>query len=145
MGKLLTAITLLVALEFALALFVSCVPQEGVACEGKTSLFLFILNPQLWSAQVFVSWLKDNLLLLAGAGVIIAGLTIFTKIEFPIYLGLAAVFYSYGQVIYTFWQHLTAGGSTFFAGASALFASIFIGGILIYFTFAVIDFARGRD
>lgn len=143
MGKMLTALVIIFAIELAMSLFITCYPGEGVTCEGKTYLFSLLVNPQDWSTNNLLSWLKDNVLLLGGVLTIIAGLTIFTKVDFVIYLGIAAVFYSFGQTLFQLWQQIANIG--FFGDGGNVMASIFVGGLIIYFLIAVLDYARGRD
>lgn len=143
MGKMLTALIMVILIEFSLGLFVSCIPADGVVCENKTSLFTFILDPQDWSLIGFIDLILDNTLLIAGSSLIIAGFLLTPRYDFVIYAGIAFVFVSFGQTLYFLWQQLAALG--LFGDAAPIIASLILAGPLIYFIIAVLDFIRGRD
>lgn len=143
MGKMMVALVIIFIIELGMSLFISCYPGEGVTCEGKTYLFTFLMNPQDWSASNWIEWITSNVLLFGGTLAIVAGLTLFTKYEFLVYMGVAAVFWSFGETIFHLWQQLA--NISFFGDAGTPIATLLIGGLLIYFMISVLDYARGRD
>lgn len=149
MGKMLNVLIILVLIELATTLFISCV---GVNCEETTSLFDVLLNPQNWNASTLWSLVKTNAFLIGGATAIAVG-TLWMKSEFLVYAGITSTLFGFGQNLYRFWQGIA--GIPFLSSSVELaegvppvgqmIASIFLVGIMVYVLIAMLDFARGRD
>lgn len=141
-AKILIALALVFAIELTASLFVTCVPGSGIACEEKTSLFTFLLNPQDWSAAGLINLFQSDLFLIGGATAIIVG-SIFLKNDFIVYAGIGGVLFGFGQTLYQLWQYINS--QSVFGDASGMIATAILGPIMIFFIVTILDFVRGRD
>lgn len=134
MGKIVYALLLAFVTQFALVLF------AGQNFPGS-SLYNFLLNPTDWEGTLFIGAINDILLLLGGAS-IIAGLY-FIRNEFILYLGLAAVFFSFGISFYNAWQFINQ--QAILGEGAVYIASLVMAPIILVYIILVLDFARGKD
>ena len=143
MGKLMNALIIALIIELAASMFITCI---GVGCgEERTFLFSWVLNPQNWSANGLMTFITNNLFTLAGGAIIVGAALYLGGIEFVVFAGLAAIFFSYVKTLWILHQVIRNIG--FFGGEiiGGFIATILLGGLLVYTIVAVIDFARGRD
>lgn len=137
------ALIIALIIELAASMFLTCV---GVGCgEERTFLFSWVLNPQNWDANGLMTFITDNLFTLAGGAIIVGAALYLGGIEFVVFAGLAAVFFSYVKTLWILHQVIRNIG--FFGGETigGFIATILLGGLLVYTLVAIIDFARGRD
>ena len=134
MGKIIYALLLAFTVQFALVLFAG---QSFPA----SSLYTFLMNPTEWDNGLFIGAINDILLLLGGAS-IIAGLY-FIRNEFILYLGLAAVFFSFGISFYNMWQFINQ--QAILGQGAGTIATLIITPIVLTYIILVLDFARGKD
>lgn len=87
-----------------------------------------------------------NSVLLVGAGLTGALLiygTFINRLDWILYMQIGVSLFTFVFVIAQYWQFIAA--QALFGDASELLATIVCGPLAIYFTFAVLDFARGKD
>lgn len=142
MGKMLTALLLVLAIELAMSFFV--IPWgEG---STNTSMMEFIKNLEDWNSTNFVSYLLNSITIL-GAGAIIVG-TFFSKQDWVWRAGMAAAcFFTFGAVIFRLSTFVSGGlaGYIEIMGARTLIVATLVGFLSLYFIMATLDFISGKD
>lgn len=134
MGKI--VYTLLIAFVVQLAL-ITFAGQDI----PTSALYTFLTNPVEWDNSLFISAINDVLLILGGAA-IIAGLY-FIRNEFILYLGLGAIFFSFGISLYNLWQFIAQ--QALLGQGAEFVATIVIAPIILLYIVTIFDFARGKD
>ena len=142
MGKMMSALLLIFAIEMALFLFVS-----GDTADS-TSLFSFLLNPNISSAPFYIY--LTSAISGVGLALIVVG-SFFTKTEFIWRAGVVTVFTSFSGVLIRLWQFIEKEGAMFGGigtsgvSTSAVIATIIVGPLLIFFLMAAVDFISAKD
>lgn len=134
MGKIGYSLIMLFAIEMALILFAK------TAIPG-TSLYSFVTDPQEWDNLTLLNQIINDILLIAGAATIVAGLY-FVRNEWIVYAGIAAVFLSFGLILTQLWQFYSSQG--IFGDSGGIIATLFLGGWIIMFIITILDFSRGK-
>lgn len=143
MGKMLVVLAIIFLIEISVGLFIEGSIFPAVSGPDKTSFFSWLFDPTLWSSSGLLSFITNNLLLLGGTATIAAGAVLF-KNDFLVYSGIALVLFSFGQVLFTLYQHMT--NLPFMDPTSMQVVTIFsLFGIFVYFLNAMLDYPRGRD
>jgi len=145
MGKMLNVLFVVFLIELSVALFITgCIsPGEGVKCEDKTSLFIWLLSPQDWSFSTLLTTMIQDVFLIGGLTAIAVGSLIW-KNEFLIYAGITGTLFGFGQTTFRLWQEIR--NIPFFDDATgSIMATILLGGLFVYVFITMLDFARGRD
>jgi len=133
MGKLTYAMLGIVAFQIAMMLF------WGIDFSG-TSLYKFVIGPEGWANMDLIDWLLTSLTI--GLGAVAIGLFVY-KTEFPFFVGIAAVFFTFGQIYYEFYQRLVAVLNPWGIPNQAT-VLVFIP-LLLPWLLIILDYTRGRD
>ena len=137
MGKLYPALMLIVAIEVAMKLFL------GVTTP-VTSIFELILNPSNWSLTSFVIS-SSNIIGLAGIAGIVIG-SFWSKGDFLVFAGIAALFFSYGKVFGQFGTAISTMINTYSTYQAGNLVSFFImAPIIVLYIYTIFKFWRGDD
>ena len=137
MGKLYPALMMIVAIEVAMKLFL------GVTTP-VTSIFDLILNPSNWSLTSFVIS-ATNIIGLAGIAGIVIG-SFWSKGDFLVFAGIAALFFSYGKVFATFGTTLSnIINSQSAMGAGNIISFFIMAPIIVFYIYTIFKFWRGDD
>jgi hypothetical protein len=134
MGKMQNALLITLALEISMMIF-----YNGLT---NTSFLSFLLNPTSWSSSGFIDMLQNKLFLAVGTVAILAGLY-FIRNDFIFYATIAASLLTFGAVYYQLYQWIYS--QSIFGVHAPTIALIVTAPLLIYYIFATLDFARGRD
>jgi len=135
MGKLYPALMLIIAIELTMKLFL------GITTPG-TSLIDLLINPHNWSLTAFVIN-AGSIIGLAGIAGIVIG-SFWSKGDFLVYAGIAALFYSYGKVFGEFNTQLINSIPSS-SGAGNLIAMLIIAPIIVLYIYTIFKFWRGDD
>ena len=137
MGKLYPALMLIVAIEIAMKIFL------GVTTP-VTSILTLILNPYNWSLTAFVIS-ASNIIGLAGIAGIVIG-SFWSKGDFLVFAGIAALFFSYGKVFGQFSTTIAnVINSQSSSGAGTLISFFIMAPIIILYIYVIFKFWRGDD
>lgn len=139
MGKLINIMLFIVAIEFALVMFLGATPIGG------TLWFLVTAQGFDWDASSLVALLGDTMLLLAASGAII-GAALGFKYDFLIFAGIAGTFLSFGACIFDLYATISTNfpnvGSELYPINASL---LIIGPLALIFYYGVMKFWRGND
>jgi hypothetical protein len=137
MGKLYPALMLIVAIEVAMKLFL------GVTTP-ITSLLDLILNPYNWSLTSFVISASNTIGLAGIAGIVIG--SFWSKGDFLVYAGIAALFFSYGKVFGAFGTTIAnVINSQSSMGAGNIVAFFIMAPIIVLYIYTIFKFWQGDD
>jgi len=137
MGKLYPALMLIVAIEVAMKLFL------GVTTP-VTSLLDLILNPYNWSLTSFVISASNTIGLAGIAGIVIG--SFWSKGDFLVFAGIAALFFSYGKVFGAFGTTIAnVINSQSSMGAGNIVAFFIMAPIIVLYIYTIFKFWRGDD
>jgi hypothetical protein len=133
MGKLTYAMLMIVGIQIALMLFLD------VGFSG-TSIYQFAVGPQGWAQMDFIDWMLTSLTI--GLGAVSIGTFIYRN-EFPFFVGIAAVFITFGQVYYEFYQRVASVLNPW-GIPDSITVLIFIP-LILPWLLIILDYTRGRD
>jgi len=137
MGKLYPALMMIVAIEVAMKLFL------GVTTP-VTSIFDLILNPSNWSLTSFVIS-ATNIIGLAGIAGIVIG-SFWSKGDFLVFAGIAALFFSYGKVFGQFGTTIAnVINSQSSMGAGNIISFFIMAPIIVFYIYTIFKFWKGDD
>ena len=134
MGKMIVMLTILFLTQVGLVIFL------GADIPGS-SLFNAILGFENWSQNGLIDYLGDGLLV---TGTITLAVGAFLRTEFPIYAGIASIFFSFVFGLVELYQQLVA-NSVLTGGGTPYILFIIMGPLAIAFLVISLDYARGRD
>lgn len=135
MGKLLSMLLLIVAINMSIVIFVGGTPPGS-------SLWTLITNPQDWGGLSLLTLITESATLAAATGIVI-GSFIGQKTDFLIFATITGVFLSFGISFaelynrFNSWEVLSSSHS--------YIAIIFIAPLLISYIYVVLKFWRNAD
>ena len=136
MGKIISVLMLVIAIEFGLFWF------AGTA-QPNNSVVSLVLNPVDWETSGFYIALYGILTALSLVG-LIAG-AVFSRLDWAIYAGIAVSMATFLASIVKLWQLISSQlGELGFASAN-LVASIMCAPLIIAVLMIILDYPRGRD
>ena len=99
MGKLTNAMLLIIAVQIGLMFYL------GIGFSGS-SLYNFIMGPEGWARMDLIDWV--TVLLTSTAGVLVVIGLLWYRTEFPFYLAIAGVLFTFAQVYWEAYQRVLA-------------------------------------
>lgn len=136
MGKLLNALLIVIAIEFAIVLFMGTTTPSS-------QLYDFVTGQDTWkeTGSYFIATVQGWFALAAVAGIIV-GLIYRERTDFFIFASITAVFLSYGAIIYNIKDQFSG---IEFLNNNPIFIWIFLAPILIAYVYVSLKFWRGND
>jgi len=134
MGKLLSMLLLIVAINLSIVIFVGADPPGS-------SLWTLITNPQDWGSLSLMNLMTDAIALSAVAGIVVG--SFWTKSDFLVYAGITGVFLSFGvsfaELYNSFNQWEVLGES------NSYIALILAAPLLISYIYVILKWWRNND
>ena len=134
MGKLLSMLLFIVAINLSIVIFVGADPPGS-------SLWTLITNPQDWSSLSLMGLMTDAIALSAVAGIVVG--SFWTKSDFLIYASITGVFLSFGisfAELYTRFNQWEVLGQS-----SSYIALILVAPLVISYIYVILKFWRNAD
>ena len=134
MGKMLPMLLFVVAIEFALVMFL------GATFPGS-SLWTLITNPQNWSSLSLMDLMTDAIALSAVVGIVVG--SFWTKSDFLIFAGITGVFLSFGFSISKVFTQFNA--YPVFGQGQSYIAMLIVAPLIISYLYFILKFWRAAD
>ena len=135
MGKLLSMLLLVVAINLSIVIFVGGTPPGS-------SIWTLITNPQDWSSLTLMTLMTDAVALAAVAGIVI-GNFIGQKSDFLVFAGITGVFLSFGMSFAELYNRFNSW--EVLGESNSYIAVIFIAPLLISYLYVILKFWRAAD
>lgn len=144
MAKITYLVIALMAINLGLFFF-TCADYEEGKCVPNSSIWTFLLSPSDITDSGFINIIFGSAIGLAALlGTIVTIGTYIFKGEAAIYAAMSVALL--GPIINSWIKYYSIiSGSSMFGDALKIMAIMFIGPILIYLIFNLVDWARGKD